>query len=120
MSTLLMAKILLRNSPKLMILTMLMLMASSSVRSLFFALSTNKHFFVSLLLLFSDFFFVCLFQISKNRRVSVRSFGGKIMVDIREFYVKEGKQMPGRKGTYFYLSFNRILIFLLWFWYLCF
>lgn len=37
-------------------------------------------------------------EISKNRRVSVRSFGGKIMVDIREFYVKDGKQMPGRKG----------------------
>ncbi|XP_055806518.1 RNA polymerase II transcriptional coactivator KIWI-like [Solanum dulcamara] len=37
-------------------------------------------------------------EISKNRRVSVRSFGGKIIVDIREFYVKDGKQMPGRKG----------------------
>ncbi|WMV14582.1 hypothetical protein MTR67_007967 [Solanum verrucosum] len=37
-------------------------------------------------------------EISKNRRVTVRSFGGRIMVDIREFYVKDGKQMPGRKG----------------------
>ncbi|KAF3657052.1 RNA polymerase II transcriptional coactivator KIWI [Capsicum chacoense] len=44
----------------------------------------------------ADGIVVC--EISKNRRVSVRSFGGKIMVDIREFYVKEGKQMPGRKG----------------------
>ncbi|XP_021734606.1 RNA polymerase II transcriptional coactivator KIWI-like isoform X1 [Chenopodium quinoa] len=37
-------------------------------------------------------------EISKNRRVSVRSWQGKVMVDIREFYVKDGKQMPGRKG----------------------
>ncbi|KAJ8550145.1 hypothetical protein K7X08_033852 [Anisodus acutangulus] len=44
----------------------------------------------------ADGIVVC--EISKNRRVSVRSFGGKIMVDIREFYVKDGKQMPGRKG----------------------
>ncbi|XP_019234272.1 PREDICTED: RNA polymerase II transcriptional coactivator KIWI-like isoform X2 [Nicotiana attenuata] len=36
--------------------------------------------------------------VCENRRVSVRSFQGKIMVDIREFYVKDGKQMPGRKG----------------------
>lgn len=43
-----------------------------------------------------DGIFVC--EISKNRRVSVRSWQGRVMVDIREFYVKDGKQMPGRKG----------------------
>ncbi|KAI8009336.1 RNA polymerase II transcriptional coactivator KIWI [Camellia lanceoleosa] len=37
-------------------------------------------------------------EISKNRRVSVRNWQGKIVVDIREFYVKDGKQMPGKKG----------------------
>ncbi|XP_021274406.1 RNA polymerase II transcriptional coactivator KIWI-like isoform X1 [Herrania umbratica] len=37
-------------------------------------------------------------EISKNRRVSVRNWQGKIWVDIREFYVKDGKQMPGKKG----------------------
>ncbi|KAK2993443.1 hypothetical protein RJ640_005137 [Escallonia rubra] len=37
-------------------------------------------------------------EISKNRRVSVRNWQGKVVVDIREFYVKDGKQMPGRKG----------------------
>uniref|UniRef100_A0A7C8ZRP1 Transcriptional coactivator p15 (PC4) C-terminal domain-containing protein n=1 Tax=Opuntia streptacantha TaxID=393608 RepID=A0A7C8ZRP1_OPUST len=37
-------------------------------------------------------------EISKNRRVSVRSWQGRVVVDIREFYVKDGKQMPGRKG----------------------
>lgn len=43
-----------------------------------------------------DDIIVC--EISKNRRVSVRSWQGKVVVDIREFYVKDGKQMPGRKG----------------------
>ncbi|XP_051216937.1 RNA polymerase II transcriptional coactivator KIWI [Lolium perenne] len=37
-------------------------------------------------------------QISKNKRVSVRSWSGKVMVDVREFYVKDGKDLPGRKG----------------------
>ncbi|XP_039005191.1 RNA polymerase II transcriptional coactivator KIWI-like isoform X2 [Hibiscus syriacus] len=43
----------------------------------------------------SDNIVVC--EISKNRRVSVRNWNGKIWVDIREFYVKDGKQMPGKK-----------------------
>lgn len=43
---------------------------------------------------------VCL-QISKNRRVSVRTWQGKAVVDIREFYMKDGKQMPGKKGGFF-------------------
>uniref|UniRef100_A0A5B6YVE7 Putative RNA polymerase II transcriptional coactivator KIWI-like n=1 Tax=Davidia involucrata TaxID=16924 RepID=A0A5B6YVE7_DAVIN len=37
-------------------------------------------------------------EISRNRRVSVRNWQGKVVVDIREFYVKDGKQMPGKKG----------------------
>ncbi|XP_008227543.1 PREDICTED: RNA polymerase II transcriptional coactivator KIWI-like [Prunus mume] len=44
----------------------------------------------------SDEIIAC--EISKNRRVTVRNWNGKIMVDIREFYVKDGKQMPGKKG----------------------
>ncbi|KAL1301137.1 hypothetical protein HN51_045767 [Arachis hypogaea] len=43
-----------------------------------------------------DSIVVC--EISKNRRVSVRNWQGKIVVDIREFYVKDGKQLPGKKG----------------------
>lgn len=37
-------------------------------------------------------------QIPKNRRVTVRSWQGKILVDIREFYMKDGKHLPGKKG----------------------
>ncbi|XP_059432510.1 RNA polymerase II transcriptional coactivator KIWI-like [Corylus avellana] len=37
-------------------------------------------------------------EISKNRRVTVRSWQGKVVVDIREFYVKDGKELPGKKG----------------------
>ncbi|XP_007048467.2 PREDICTED: RNA polymerase II transcriptional coactivator KIWI [Theobroma cacao] len=44
----------------------------------------------------TDGIVVC--EISKNRRVTVRNWQGKIWVDIREFYVKDGKQMPGKKG----------------------
>ncbi|XP_022925285.1 RNA polymerase II transcriptional coactivator KIWI-like [Cucurbita moschata] len=44
----------------------------------------------------TDEIVVC--EISKNRRVMVRNWQGKIVVDIREFYVKDGKEMPGKKG----------------------
>ncbi|KGN54787.1 RNA polymerase II transcriptional coactivator KIWI isoform X1 [Cucumis sativus] len=44
----------------------------------------------------TDEIVVC--ELSKNRRVMVRNWQGKIVVDIREFYVKDGKQMPGKKG----------------------
>ncbi|XP_019190123.1 PREDICTED: RNA polymerase II transcriptional coactivator KIWI-like [Ipomoea nil] len=44
----------------------------------------------------SDGILVC--EISKNRRVAVRNCKGKVVVDIREFYVEDGKQMPGKKG----------------------
>ncbi|CAL1386184.1 unnamed protein product [Linum trigynum] len=44
----------------------------------------------------SDEIVVC--DISHNRRVKVRNWQGKVWVDIREFYVKDGKQLPGKKG----------------------
>ncbi|RLN08198.1 RNA polymerase II transcriptional coactivator KIWI-like [Panicum miliaceum] len=37
-------------------------------------------------------------EISKNKKVSVRSWKGKVYVDMREFYVKDGKTLPTRKG----------------------
>ncbi|GFP90623.1 RNA polymerase ii transcriptional coactivator kiwi [Phtheirospermum japonicum] len=45
----------------------------------------------------SDQVIVC--ELSKNRRVSVRNWQGKVVVDIREFYVKDGKELPGKKGS---------------------
>ncbi|OEL24770.1 hypothetical protein BAE44_0014208 [Dichanthelium oligosanthes] len=38
-------------------------------------------------------------EISKNKRVTVKSWKGKVYVDMREFYVKDGKTLPTRKGT---------------------
>ncbi|CAI8598905.1 unnamed protein product [Vicia faba] len=37
-------------------------------------------------------------EIGKNRKVTVRIWQGKIWVDIREFYLKDGKELPGKKG----------------------
>ncbi|KAG0492263.1 hypothetical protein HPP92_005380 [Vanilla planifolia] len=37
-------------------------------------------------------------ELSKNRRVKVRNWQGKIVVDIREYYVKDLKELPGKKG----------------------
>lgn len=36
-------------------------------------------------------------EISKLRRVTVSSFRGKTLVNIREYYEKDGKELPGKK-----------------------
>jgi hypothetical protein len=37
------------------------------------------------------------FQISKSRRVTISDFKGKKFVNIREYYEKDGKTLPGKK-----------------------
>ncbi|PYH97782.1 PC4-domain-containing protein [Aspergillus ellipticus CBS 707.79] len=37
-------------------------------------------------------------ELSKMRRLTVSSFRGKTMVNIREYYEKDGQQLPGKKG----------------------
>lgn len=36
-------------------------------------------------------------EISKMRRVTVSTFRGKTMVNIREYYEKDGQELPGKK-----------------------
>ncbi|KAK2750676.1 hypothetical protein FQN57_002749 [Myotisia sp. PD_48] len=37
-------------------------------------------------------------EISRLRRVTVSTFKGRVMVHIREFYEKDGQELPGKKG----------------------
>ena len=47
----------------------------------------------------SCFMFFFLLWIGKMRYVSVRDFKGKVLIDIREYWMDaEGEMKPGRKG----------------------
>ncbi|BCR89091.1 transcriptional coactivator p15/PC4 family protein [Aspergillus chevalieri] len=37
-------------------------------------------------------------EISRMRRVTISTFRGKTMVNIREYYEKDGQELPGKKG----------------------
>eukprot|EP00190_Bangiopsis_sp_CCMP1999_P006466 CAMPEP_0198724586 /NCGR_PEP_ID=MMETSP1475-20131203/2050_1 /TAXON_ID= ORGANISM="Unidentified sp., Strain CCMP1999" /NCGR_SAMPLE_ID=MMETSP1475 /ASSEMBLY_ACC=CAM_ASM_001111 /LENGTH=120 /DNA_ID=CAMNT_0044486159 /DNA_START=226 /DNA_END=588 /DNA_ORIENTATION=+ len=39
-------------------------------------------------------------DIGRGKRVTVRAFNGRVGVDIREYYEKGGKQLPGKKGIW--------------------
>uniref|UniRef100_A0A023EET7 Putative transcriptional coactivator p15 n=2 Tax=Aedes albopictus TaxID=7160 RepID=A0A023EET7_AEDAL len=36
--------------------------------------------------------------IDRNRKVTVKEFKGKIYVNVREYYEKDGQSLPGKKG----------------------
>lgn len=36
-------------------------------------------------------------EISKQRRVTISSFRGKTLVNVREYYEKDGQELPGKK-----------------------
>ena len=38
------------------------------------------------------------FRLDQKRRLVVRKFKGKLLVDIREYYMDDGKMKPGKKG----------------------
>ncbi|KAL4869960.1 hypothetical protein BDV12DRAFT_166727 [Aspergillus spectabilis] len=37
-------------------------------------------------------------EINKSRRLTISAFRGKVMVSLREYYEKDGEQLPGKKG----------------------
>ena len=56
---------------------------------------------------------VGLIQLSNKRNVVISDFRGKPLVSIREFYEKDGKQLPAAKGeryTYCYTCSSLLLI----------
>mgnify|MGYP000894237473 CR=1 FL=1 len=47
-------------------------------------------------------------EISRLRRVTVSSFKGRTMVNIREYYEKDGNELPGKKVRLVYLTFMNL------------
>lgn len=51
-------------------------------------------------------------QLTSKRRVGISEFKGKCMVNIREYYEKDGEVLPGKKvGGFFVFNFNFVLFY---------
>ncbi|XP_055531386.1 RNA polymerase II transcriptional coactivator [Wyeomyia smithii] len=37
-------------------------------------------------------------QLDRNRKITVSEFKNKVYVNVREYYEKDGKELPGKKG----------------------
>ena len=46
-------------------------------------------------------FYRVLIQLSEKRKVTIQDFRGKTLVSIREYFKKDGKELPTSKGTLF-------------------
>ncbi|KAG6597077.1 RNA polymerase II transcriptional coactivator KELP, partial [Cucurbita argyrosperma subsp. sororia] len=49
-------------------------------------------------------------QLSNNRNVTVHEFKGNALVSIRQYYEKDGKQLPGIKGGHYALQTKLALL----------
>ncbi|RLL95093.1 hypothetical protein CFD26_103003 [Aspergillus turcosus] len=52
-------------------------------------------------------------ELSKMRRVTISSFRGKTLVNIREYYEKDGQELPGKKGISLPIDQFSVLVTLL-------
>ena len=50
-----------------------------------------------------------LLQLSTKRRVTLQEFRGKTLVSIREYYMKDGKELPSSKGIHLFQSYKLFL-----------
>ncbi|EWC46717.1 hypothetical protein DRE_03962 [Drechslerella stenobrocha 248] len=52
-------------------------------------------------------------ELGKSRRVTVSDFNGNVLISVREYYEKDGKSLPGKKGISMSLDqFNQLVTML--------
>ncbi|OAL75023.1 RNA polymerase II transcriptional coactivator [Trichophyton violaceum] len=52
-------------------------------------------------------------EISRQRRVTISTFKGRVLVNVREYYEKDGQELPGKKGISMTLEqFNNLVTLL--------